>query len=84
MSSIVCLKNCYFTDNCNNLCYNLLQHENAVVATQRAKQGVTQLFGGISKALSVEAEDLKKPGQKQNPHSKHIFDRAQVVLAIYM
>ena len=51
------------------------QQENVTAATEKAKSGVTSLLGGISKALTVEAEDLHQPS---TPATQHVFNRAQV------
>ena len=53
------------------------QSENAMAATQKAKEGVSSIFGGITKALTVEAED--KPVKKTPVRpTKQIFDRSKV------
>lgn len=45
-------------------------------ATAKAKQGVSNLIGGISKALVIEAEDLDNPGIPIT--SDGVFDRKKV------
>lgn len=39
---------------------------------------MSQLFGGLSKALTVEAEDKQQRPKASSSSNKHIFDRAQV------
>ena len=53
----------------------MLQQESVNAATEKAKAGVTTLLGGITKVLTVEAEDLH---DTPIVYSQQIFNRAQV------
>ena len=56
-----------------------LQQENATVAGQKVKEGVSSLLGGLTKALTIDAEDLHKPLSPQYS-GPPFFDRSKVSL----
>ena len=49
------------------------------MAGQKVKEGVSSLLGGLSKALTIEAEDLHKPLLPQYSDPP-LFDRSKVSL----
>ena len=57
----------------------IFQQENATVAGQKVKEGVSSLLGGLTKVLTIDAEDLHKPTSPQYS-GPPFFDRSKVSL----
>ena len=60
-----------------------MQQENATAATQKVKEGVSSLLGGISKALVIAADDDYQLAQIVGGKAV-VFDRYKVLLLSVM
>ena len=59
-----------------------LQQENATAATQKVKEGMSKVLGGITKALVIESEEKEQTRAGRKPSGEHIFDRAKASVHI--
>ena len=60
------------------------QQENATAATQKVKEGMSKVLGGITKALVIENEDKVQTRVGRKPSGEHIFDRAKASVQRYL